>query len=101
MKVRMFSVALVGPDGAGKSTVGRALLESSPFPCKVIYVGDNLEACKLALPTSRRFRYSRKRRRDRNKAGAQTGGPLPAKGGSRKLAAADPLGGGTACQIPG
>lgn len=77
----MFSVALVGPDGAGKSTVSRALLESSPFPCKVIYMGDNLEACNLALPTSRLFRYLRKRRRDRNKTGAQTGGPLPATGG--------------------
>lgn len=79
----MFSVALVGPDGAGKSTVSRALLESSPFPCKVIYMGDNLEACNLALPTSRLLRYLRERRRDRNKAGAQNGGPLPATGGSR------------------
>jgi len=30
----MFSVALIGPDGAGKSTVSRALVEWSRFPCK-------------------------------------------------------------------
>jgi thymidylate kinase len=79
----MFSVALLGPDGAGKSTVSRALLDSSPFPCKVIYMGDNLEACNFALPTSRLFGYLRKHRHDRNKEGAQAPGPSPATGGRR------------------
>jgi thymidylate kinase len=83
MKVRMFSVALIGPDGAGKSTVSRALVESSVFPCKVIYMGDNLEACNFALPTSRLFGYLRKRRHDGDKEGAQARSPSSATGGNR------------------
>lgn len=47
-------VALVGADGAGKSTITR-LLESAPLPAPVkrIYMGVNLEASSLMLPTTR------------------------------------------------
>lgn len=50
----MVSVALVGPDGAGKSAVSR-LLESQdlPAPVKRIYMGVNLESSSLMLPTTR------------------------------------------------
>jgi len=47
------SVALVGVDGSGKSTVARALLESSPVSLKYIYMGVNIESSNIALPTSR------------------------------------------------
>lgn len=49
-------VALVGADGAGKSTITRMLeqeRELLPFPVKRVYMGVNLEASTLMLPTTR------------------------------------------------
>jgi thymidylate kinase len=85
MTFLMFSVALIGPDGAGKSTITRALIESAPFPFKDIYMGINIEACNFALPTSRLVEYLRRRRRDRNAERSQTGGESSGPGGSRKV----------------
>jgi len=47
-------IALVGADGAGKSTLSE-LLRSAPLPrpVKVIYMGVNLESSSLMLPTTR------------------------------------------------
>jgi thymidylate kinase len=48
------TVALVGPDGAGKSTISARLGEANlPAPVKTIYMGVNLEASTLMLPTTR------------------------------------------------
>jgi thymidylate kinase len=48
------TVAVVGPDGAGKSTVSAHLRNAGlPRPVKVIYMGVNLEASSLMLPTTR------------------------------------------------
>lgn len=79
----MFSVALIGPDGAGKSTVSRALAESSLFSFKTIYMGDNVEACNFALPTTRLLRCFRKRWHDKNGKGKQAIGQSSAAGRSR------------------
>lgn len=49
----MFTVALIGPDGAGKSTIGRKLQEIIPIPMKYVYMGVNLESSNLVLPTTR------------------------------------------------
>lgn len=49
----MFTVALIGPDGAGKSTIGRKIQEISPLPMKYVYMGVNLESSNLVLPTTR------------------------------------------------
>ena len=49
----MFTVALIGPDGAGKSTIGRKLQQISPIPMKYVYMGVNLESSNLVLPTTR------------------------------------------------
>lgn len=49
----MFTVALLGPDGAGKSTIGRKLEQISPLRAKYIYMGVNLESSNLVLPTTR------------------------------------------------
>ena len=84
MKFRMFSVALIGPDGAGKSTISRALVESSPFLFKAIYMGDNIEACNFALPTSRLVGYFR-RRRNRNAERSRAAGESSTTSGSRKV----------------
>jgi len=58
----MLSVALIGPDGAGKTTISRMLEESAPLPLKYIYMGINIEASNYALPTSRFVEYIRRRR---------------------------------------
>ncbi len=49
----MFTVALIGPDGAGKSTIGRRLQASLGLPIKYVYMGINLEASNVMLPTTR------------------------------------------------
>jgi len=50
---KAFTVALIGPDGAGKSTIGHSLEEVSPLPLKYVYMGVNLESSNLVLPTTR------------------------------------------------
>lgn len=47
------TVALVGPDGAGKSTVVRSVVRAMPVPARSIYMGVNLEASRTMLPTTR------------------------------------------------
>ena len=53
MKRAVFTVALAGPDGAGKSTITRRLEKVLPFPSKYVYMGVNLESSNLVLPTTR------------------------------------------------
>ncbi len=49
----MACVALIGPDGAGKTTIGRKLERALPMPARYLYMGVNLEASGLMLPTTR------------------------------------------------
>lgn len=49
----MVTVALVGPDGAGKTTVSRLLADELRLPVKQIYMGVNFESATLVLPTTR------------------------------------------------
>ncbi|MGH7202580.1 MAG: dTMP kinase [Planctomycetaceae bacterium] len=65
----MITVALIGPDGAGKTTVGRRLEQTLPVPCRYIYMGVNLEASHCLLPTSRLIRTLRRRRGVRDEGG--------------------------------
>jgi len=48
-----FSVALVGADGAGKSTIGRRLAPNLDFDARYLYMGDNPESAEQMLPTTR------------------------------------------------
>lgn len=49
----MFAVAVIGADGAGKTTVTKRLLQTFPIPMKYLYMGWNPESSNFALPTSR------------------------------------------------
>jgi thymidylate kinase len=57
----MFSVALIGPDGAGKTTLTAQLQQSFEVPLKCLYMGINIEASNHALPTSRLVEYFKRR----------------------------------------
>lgn len=48
----MFTIALIGPDGTGKSTISKQLRTSLPIPSKYIYMGINQDASNFALPTT-------------------------------------------------
>jgi thymidylate kinase len=49
----MFSIALIGPDGAGKTTIGRRLEYTLPMPVKYLYMGVNSDSSNVMLPTTR------------------------------------------------
>ena len=48
-----FSVALVGCDGAGKTTVGRALEHATGLPVRYLYMGVSAESSNRQLPSTR------------------------------------------------
>ena len=58
----MFTVALVGADGAGKTTVGRHLSQMPELRIKYVYLGINPDASNVMLPTTRLW-YALKRAR--------------------------------------
>ena len=49
----MRSVALIGPDGAGKSSMAREVARRVGSPARYLYMGVNLEQSSLTLPTTR------------------------------------------------
>ena len=57
-----FTVALIGPDGAGKTTVIRRLAEMLPLPVKTIYMGVSTDSSDHLLPTTRFLRALRRAR---------------------------------------
>lgn len=57
------TVALVGADGAGKSSVSRRLEHADlPLPVKTVYMGVNVDASSLMLPTTRLLLAAKKAR---------------------------------------
>ncbi len=52
----MISVALVGPDGSGKTTIARRLEQTLPVPAKYLYMGVSLDSSSSMLVTSRLLR---------------------------------------------
>ncbi|MFQ5558062.1 MAG: hypothetical protein ACE5GB_11220 [Acidimicrobiales bacterium] len=59
---RGFSVALIGPDGAGKTTVARSLESELPLDMTYLYMGVSQESSGRLLPTTRIVRALRRRR---------------------------------------
>ncbi|HET7168339.1 MAG TPA: hypothetical protein VFI69_03985 [Candidatus Limnocylindrales bacterium] len=49
----MTTVALIGPDGAGKTTVARALPAALPMPVRYLYMGVSADSSNVLLPTTR------------------------------------------------
>ena len=62
---RTFSVALIGPDGAGKTTIARILPELLPMPTTYLYMGVAAESSNRLLPTTRAIEALKARRRAR------------------------------------
>jgi thymidylate kinase len=60
------SVALIGIDGAGKSTVAREVVGRLPFDAGYLYMGVNLEASPVMLPTTRAALAIKRRRGGRS-----------------------------------
>ncbi len=52
-KLKTFTVALIGADGAGKTTIANKLVALAPVPLKYLYMGTNVQSSNFALPTSR------------------------------------------------
>lgn len=62
----MLTVALIGGDGAGKTTIAKKLEEECPLPTKYLYMGINPMAGEFLLPTSRLIYAFKKRRHEKN-----------------------------------
>jgi len=78
----VITVALIGPDGAGKSTISELLeREPMPAPVKRIYMGVNLQASGLMLPTTRLVLAVKSARGRRTDLAAPSADPV-AGGGS-------------------
>ena len=69
-----FSVALVGADGAGKTTVGRALVERFPERIEYLYMGVNPSASNRQLATTRLLNRVRGRTTGRSTSRAERSG---------------------------
>lgn len=66
-----FTVALIGPDGAGKTTVARELERTLARPARYLYMGVNRDASTHMLPTTRLVRAVKRWRG----VAPDTGGP--------------------------
>ena len=80
----MFTVALIGGDGAGKTTVARHLMESLPWRVKYLYMGPSTISGNFALPTTKLAR-SLKLKIDNKPAGKKDEGDEPGKPTSNDL----------------
>jgi thymidylate kinase len=74
----MPSVALIGPDGAGKTTLAHQLEASATVPCRYLYMGVAIGSSNVALPTSRLLQGLKQRRRAAAGRTSAAGGALPA-----------------------
>jgi thymidylate kinase len=59
------TIALIGPDGSGKSTIARRVAAALPVPARYLYMGVNLESSSEMLPTTRLVLSAKRRRGQR------------------------------------
>ncbi|MFN8187984.1 MAG: hypothetical protein U0R69_13025 [Gaiellales bacterium] len=59
---RGFTIALIGADGAGKTTVARRLEHELGLPVRYLYMGDSKDSSNVMLPTTRAVRALKRRR---------------------------------------
>lgn len=78
----MATIALIGPDGAGKTTLTRMLERSGALPIRSLYMGVAISSSNVMLPTTRLAGWLKRR----GEAPATPGdpAPLPAPGGRRR-----------------
>ena len=69
----MVAVALIGVDGAGKTTIARRLLEEFPRPMQYVYMGTSIQSANYTLPTSRLILYLKRRAHARRSNEVQAG----------------------------
>jgi thymidylate kinase len=75
------TVALIGPDGAGKTTLARQLEQAPTLRCRYLYMGVSIGSSNIALPTSRvllSIKRWRRRPAGQHAAGSRSSGCAPA-----------------------
>jgi thymidylate kinase len=58
---RTFTVAIVGADGSGKTSIADDILRSAAWATKYLYMGPAIGSSNYALPTSRLLNYLKRR----------------------------------------
>ena len=75
------TIALVGADGAGKTTVARRLVETeAKIPCRYLYMGQSVRSSNAPLPTSRLVRWHK----DRSERSHRPGPSEPIRSSGRR-----------------
>jgi thymidylate kinase len=88
---RTFSVALIGPDGAGKTTIARVLPDRLPMRTTYLYMGVAAESSNKLLPTTRVIESIKARRRATRAARPSTTTPHDRDGARRSRRRGGPL----------
>ncbi len=88
----MTSIAFIGGDGAGKTTVANAVIKTAGLPMKYLYMGLSTRSSRHALPISRLVLFLKRRRY--KKAVEASNGQLPEDMPASQLEYAEPRLGG-------
>jgi thymidylate kinase len=80
----MTTVALIGPDGSGKTSVARELGAVLPFPVRYLYMGVSADSSNVLLPTTR---LARRLKHAMGAAPDRAGPPAHARSGARPSSA--------------